>query len=211
MADDVNAPRAGSREGIGEDARARLWRAAVEAFAARGFHGTTTRDIATGAGMSPAALYVHHRSKEEVLYAISREGHLTALELCERALTSAPDPVDQLVRLVRDFVRHHAEHSTVARIVNYELAALDETHRGEIDRMRDRMDALVRELVERGCAQGAFRTDEPAMTAGAVLSMGIDVSRWYRADRGWSPDAVADHYCALALRMVGAAEGSSES
>ena len=57
------------------DARDRLLEAAVDSFAARGFHGTTTRDIAAAAGMSPAALYVHHRSKEDLLHLIARTGH----------------------------------------------------------------------------------------------------------------------------------------
>jgi AcrR family transcriptional regulator len=48
--------------------------AAVNAFAEKGFHGTTTRDIADAIGRSPAAIYVHHRSKEELLYLISKEG-----------------------------------------------------------------------------------------------------------------------------------------
>jgi AcrR family transcriptional regulator len=43
--------------------RARLLKAATDAFAEKGFHATTTRDIATLAGMSPAALYVQHKSK----------------------------------------------------------------------------------------------------------------------------------------------------
>ena len=90
------------------DARSRLLAAAVEAFAARGFHGTTTRDIAAAAGMSPAALYVHHRSKEELLHQISRAGHEATLALVEEAVAAADDPVAQLARLVEDFVRHHA-------------------------------------------------------------------------------------------------------
>ena len=60
---------------MSESTRDRLLAAAIEAFAAKGLHGTTTRDIAAGAGMSPAALYVHHRSKEELLFLISRAGH----------------------------------------------------------------------------------------------------------------------------------------
>ena len=71
------------------DARTRLARAAVEAFAARGFHGTTTRDISTAAGMSPAALYVHHRSKEELLFELSRVGHERVLAMV-RARWRAP-------------------------------------------------------------------------------------------------------------------------
>ncbi|WP_240437605.1 helix-turn-helix domain-containing protein [Sciscionella marina] len=57
--------------------RARLLDAATSAFAKRGFHGTTTPDIAETAGMNPAALYVHHKSKEELVYLISRSGHET--------------------------------------------------------------------------------------------------------------------------------------
>ena len=47
-------------------------------------------------------------------------------------------------------------------------------------------------------------TGDPAMTATALLSLGIDVARWYRDEGAWTPEQIADHYCRLALRMVGA-------
>lgn len=189
---------------VPDDARSRLLSAAVDAFAARGFHGSTTRDIAGAAGMSPAALYVHHRSKEELLHQISRAGHERTLALVEQAVASSPNPVAQLTRLVEDFVRHHAVAHTTARIVNYELAALSQPHRVEIADLRRRIDGVVRDLMERGVASGAFTTPDPVMTASALLSMGIDVARWYRDDGAWSADDVAAHYRDLALRMVGA-------
>jgi AcrR family transcriptional regulator len=185
------------------DARARLLAAAIEAFAAKGFHGTTTRDIAAAAGMSPAALYVHHRSKEELLHLISREGHDRTLGLCEAAVAAGGTAVEQLDRLIEDFVRHHAVNHTSARIVNYEMAALTEEHQAEIAEQRRRIDRVVRDLLERGAAAGEFATSDPAMTASALLSLGIDVARWYREDRGWSPDDVAAHYVELARRMAG--------
>jgi AcrR family transcriptional regulator len=199
MVADVNAPASGERP----DARARLLAAAIEAFSARGFHGTTTRDIAAAAGMSPAALYVHHRSKEELLHLISREGHDRTLSLCEAAVAAGGSSVEQLDRLIEDFVRHHAVNHTSARIVNYELAALTEEHRAEIAELRRRIDRVVRDLLERGAAAGDFSTSDPAMTASALLSLGIDVARWYRDDRGWTPDDVAAHYVELARRMAG--------
>ena len=67
----------------------RLARAAAEAFAARGFHGTSTRHVAAAAGMSPAALYVHHRSKEELLHRLSLEGHRRVLALVRAAVADA--------------------------------------------------------------------------------------------------------------------------
>ncbi|GGD23373.1 TetR/AcrR family transcriptional regulator [Nocardioides daphniae] len=199
MAATVNGPDSGP------DARRRLYDAAVQAFAEKGFHGTTTRDIASAAGMSPAALYVHHRSKEDLLHVISATGHAEALSICRRAAESGGSPTAQLEQLVVDFARFHCTHHTLARIVNYELSSLSPEHRAEIDAMRDEMDALARGIVEAGVRSGEFADALSAVTAAAVLSLGIDIARWYDAGRGWSPDEVAEHYRALTLRMVGAA------
>ena len=185
-------------------ARDRLLAAAVAAFSERGFHGTTTRDIAAAAGMSPAALYVHHRSKEELLHLICLAGHQRVLALCEAAVAEVAGPVEQLDRLMSDFVRHHAVHHVSARVVNYDMAALSDEHRTEVDELRRRIDRVMRDLLERGTASGHFATADPAMTATALLSLGIDVARWYREDRGWTPGSVAAHYRDLALRMAGA-------
>jgi AcrR family transcriptional regulator len=184
-------------------AQARLYTAAVEAFASKGFHGTTTRDIAAGAGMSPAALYVHHRSKEEVLHLISSAGHAQTLAIVREAVESSSDPVLALGRLVGAFVQHHAVNHTVARVVNYELTSLSPEHHAEVLAMRAEMDAQVRGLIERGVARGVFSTPSPAMTAAAVLSLGVDVARWYDTRGGWSPADLAEHYRVLVLRMVG--------
>jgi AcrR family transcriptional regulator len=187
------------------DARTRLATAAVDAFAARGFHGTTTRDISTNAGMSPAALYVHHRSKEELLFELARVGHLRVLELVRTSVAGLGDPVAQLGRLVEDFVRDHAEEHTGARVINYELSALTDEHLAAIRAIRHDIDVVVRDVLERGVAAGVFSTPDVRMTALAILSLGIDVARWYRDEGRWTPDEVATHYRLLALRMVGAA------
>lgn len=186
------------------DARERLVEAAVAAFAEKGFHGTTTRDIAAAAGMSPAALYVHHRSKEELLHQISRAGHDRTLALVREAVAASTDPREQLLAVVRDFVTHHAEGHTRARIVNYELAALSPAHLEEISAVRRAIEQEVRGVVEAGVASGAFHTPNPQMTTLALLSLGIDVARWYRDEGAWSPGEIADHYCDLALRIAGA-------
>lgn len=186
------------------DARQRLIDAAIASFAAKGFHGTTTRDIASGAGMSPAALYVHHRSKEDLLHRISRSGHDRTLALVREAMASSEEPREQLLAVVRTFVVHHAEDHTGARIVNYELAALSPEHLEEIAGIRRDIEQEMRDLVERGVATGVFHTGNPHMTALALLSLGIDVARWYRDEGVWTPEEIADHYCTLAQRMVGA-------
>ena len=100
-------------------ARERLINAAIEAFAEKGFAGTTTRDIASRAGMSPAAVYVHHDSKESLLFTVSIEGHRSALDVITQAAASSTDPIERLRSMVYDFSLWHADNSRVGRIVQY--------------------------------------------------------------------------------------------
>lgn len=187
----------------GEDARRRLEAAALESFAHTGFHGTTTRDIAAEAGMSPAALYVHYKSKEETLYGISRVGHERILAIVEEAIASAEEPAAQLTAFMRTFVLHHLHRTTEARVLNYELASLSPEHLSEVAELRRRLQGHVREMLERGVEAGVFDTSNVRMSTVALLSLGIDLSRWYHPDGEWSPEEVADHYCEVALRIAG--------
>jgi AcrR family transcriptional regulator len=189
----------------------RLARAAAEAFAARGFHGTSTRHVAAAAGMSPAALYVHHRSKEELLHALSLAGHRRVLALVRDAVAAvgADDPVALLGDLVERFVEHHATEHVSSRVVNYELAALDDEHRAEVAALRHEIEEVVRDVVRRGVAAGAFATDDPDLSAAALLSLGVDVSRWYRPGGRWTPAEVAAHYRGLAPAMLGVSGGGT--
>ncbi|MEU5790594.1 TetR family transcriptional regulator [Micromonospora purpureochromogenes] len=184
--------------------RARLLEAAVDAFAERGFHGTTTRDIAAAAGLSPAALYVHHKSKEELLYLIARSGHDHVLRLVQEAIASSDDPATALRRAVHDFVVSHARDHTRTRVVNYELAALSPEHLAEIRAVRHRIEQAFRQLVEAGVAAGVFDAPDPRVAGAALLSLGVDLGRWYRDDGGWSPEYIATQYAEMALRIVGA-------
>src|SRR5690349_24566360 len=87
----------------GTDAPRRLHEAAAEAFADRGFHATTTRDIAARAGLSPAGVYVHFATKEELLYQLSREGHVVARDMLRAAAAGAKTPTDALRAIMGTF------------------------------------------------------------------------------------------------------------
>lgn len=198
---------AGELLGALDVGKERLIRAAIAAFAAKGFHGTSTRDIATAAGMSPAAVYVHYRSKEELLFAIARAGHERIRELVDRTTAGSGSEVARLRAFAREFTIAHARGHTTARIVNYELAALSADHYAEIAEIRRDTASRVRGLVASGATAAVFAVADPQMTALALLSLGIDVARWYRDEGAWTPEQVGDHYADLALRMVGAGPG----
>jgi AcrR family transcriptional regulator len=184
------------------DAPHRLLEAAAEAFAARGFHATSTRDIASRAGLSPAGVYVHFASKEDLLFQISRAGHLAARDLLVAAADGAASPTDALRSIMATFARWHAEHHRVARIVQYEFGNLTPEHRDAVLMLRKEIDAVVRRVVTEGVTSGEFAVDDVPDTTLALLSMVVDVARWYDPDIRRTPQAIGAAYADLGLRLV---------
>jgi AcrR family transcriptional regulator len=199
------AAPAGLWPDVRPDAARRLMLSGLNSFAERGFHATTTRDIATGAGMSPAALYVYFPSKVGLLFAISHSGHEQTLAMVTAAIARGTDPVSGMRHLVAEFVAWHAEWHTVARVVQYELHALPEREFTIVAELRREIERQFRELITAGVTAGVFHVPDVRTSARAVLSLGIDVARWYRDTARTTPAELGAQYTDLILRMLGVA------
>ena len=175
--------------------------AAADAFADRGFHATTTRDIASRAGLSPAGVYVHFDSKEALLFELSRRGH-------GRRLRPGRAAAEAAARRPRRGAGHgrvrpwHAEHYEVGRIVQFEFRHLSPEHRDEVLTLRKEIDQAVAGVLREGVATGEFEVADVSATALALLSMAIDVARWYTPDVRRTPEAIETTYGDLAVRLV---------
>jgi len=180
-----------------------LLAAAVEAFGKRGYHATTTREIAERAGMSPAGMYIHFQSKQDILYQVSRRGHAAVLEVVEDSLAADAPPEEQVRRFVQAFTAWHAWNHRSARVQQYELHALAREHFDEIRSVRSRFGHMLKQELRRGVQSGTFTIRDLDTTALAILSLGIDVARWYRAGIDPEPDALGQQYADLVLMMLG--------
>jgi hypothetical protein len=52
-------------------------------------------------------------------------------------------------------------------------------------------------------ATGEFTVADPSAATLGIVSLGIDVARWYSENKQWSPEYVAEQYREMALRIVG--------
>lgn len=186
------------------EAARRLMLAGLRSFAERGYHATTTRDVATAAGMSPAALYVYFPSKAALLFAISRPGHEKTLALVDESLEQGGTATENMRHFVRVFVSWHARTHTVARVVQYELRSLPDEQYQVVLALRRRIEQGVRELISQGVRSGEFDVPDVKTTAIAILSLGVDVARWYSEHSRKSPDELGVEYAELVLRMLNA-------
>ncbi|MEK6442508.1 TetR/AcrR family transcriptional regulator [Pseudonocardia sp. T1-2H] len=179
--------------------------ASIEVMAAHGYHGTSVRDIALRAGLSPAALYHHFPSKQAVLATIMERGIEALLARTSAALGAAgDDPADRLRALVEVQVLFHLEDQRGTLLGTSELRALEEPvrtpHLAKRHAQQRFFDTVVREGVERG----VFRTPLPDEAARAIVVMCTGVAAWF-SDKGpvGRPEMV-ERYQRLALDMVGA-------
>lgn len=179
--------------------------AAVDAFSENGYAATTTRDIARRVGMSPAAVYVHYRSKTDLLYEISRRGHADVLAKLEEATAAAkPEPKARLSAMVEAFTEWHAENHTLARVIQFELRALEPHAFDQIRATRRRFEEIVEVELSIGIADGIFAVEDVTTTTIAILSLGIDLARWYNPRRNVPPAELGALYARMVINMVSA-------
>ncbi|RAY17266.1 TetR family transcriptional regulator [Actinomadura craniellae] len=182
----------------------RLLLAAVDSFAELGYHGTTTRQIAATAGMSPAALYVHYRTKGDLLFQIALTAHESVVATLHAAMDPRAARPARIRAMVYAFTRWHARHHRAARVIQqHELAALPADHRERVYALRRETARMFLDEVSAGVAAGEFDVPDPAGTTRALTSLGIDVARWYDPAGARSPEEIAALYAHLALRMLG--------
>lgn len=133
----VTARRERSPQQRSADTRERLLEAALEVFAAHGFAGASTREIARRAGVALAALPYHFTTKEALWRAVADRIFARLAATIGRRLEglAGVDRPTQLRLVLREFVCFSAAHPELHRFMLHEgfvasprLAWLVETH-----------------------------------------------------------------------------------
>jgi AcrR family transcriptional regulator len=124
--------------------------AALTAFARRGFHQASIREIARTARLSLAGLYHYVGGKDELLFLVVDEALTTLLELADAALTEAVTPEQRLRALIRTHLEFGFHHADRLRVVNRDWELVQGAHRVEVVAKRrayiDRWMAVLRDL-----------------------------------------------------------------
>lgn len=159
-----------SQAGAAELTRQRLIRAALELFTTRGYHDTTTAQIAKKAGIAEGTIYRHFASKQRLVNELYRAAQRWAATLVQE---TARDPGGgtaraRLTAVGVGLVDGAAHETAIVKLGLLEpLAPVldDESRKAE----REFLAALER-LIAEGKAQGSVRTGAVEIWAGVWLS-----------------------------------------
>jgi AcrR family transcriptional regulator len=177
--------------------------AAVSAFASRGFYASTTREIAAAAGFSPAAVYMHFPSKEDLLSGLITDTYREIHDILAAAKSQAVTPSGALSALVHAQVLWHFTFTTRARVAIDESRALPPGPRAEVARLREDIRRMYERVIEEGVAAGRFSVADVPVATSMVASLASGVGRWFPPDAAFEPEALAKEYATLALNSLG--------
>jgi AcrR family transcriptional regulator len=145
-----------SRSEQREATRERIVEAALEAFAEKGFHGASTRDIAERAGTNQGLITYHFRSKDELWRAAAdRIFGLLAKRISEQlAALPSEDPRERAREAIRIYVRFAAAHPELFRLMVDEGKNTERRMKWLVDtHLKPRYEQFVR---PRGARIGGF-------------------------------------------------------
>ena len=172
--------------------RARLVRAALELFTTRGYHPTTTPELARKAGIAEGTIYRHFASKQHLLNELYRGAARWGLRLVRQADEAAPQARDKLVRLAQLLVDGAGREPAVVRLFLFqdhgEGALLDEQSRALAREFRGALESVVAQ----GKATGSVRPGGVDVLAAAWLGvMRVALERVVSRDWGAASAGVA--------------------
>jgi AcrR family transcriptional regulator len=102
---------------------------ACKVFLEKGFHPTTTRDIAQACGMSMGQLYHYISSKDDVLYLVHKHSQKIWYECLEQSrLEQIDDPLHKLTEALRHSLVFLIENKKLFQFIYSESKYLDKRH-----------------------------------------------------------------------------------
>jgi len=131
--------------------------AAASVFAEKGFHGSSTRDIAERLGIKQGSLYYYFRSKEEALGEVCRYGIEDYVHRME-AIAEADQPFEaRLLATVTSHLTSYRERNEALKVHNDERLYLPEEKRRTLKQLGSRYRQLLEGIFRQGIADGAVR------------------------------------------------------
>jgi AcrR family transcriptional regulator len=182
--------------------RQEVLRSAAKLFRRKGFHATSTRDIAAAAGMRSGSPFYHFKSKGALLYAVMEEGMRAAIARQERLLAdllesarpgeSAPDAAGQLRLLIRNhFDILLGPGSDFIPVMLYEARSITARQRALLAQLQSGYEAPWAPVLQALCACGRLRTDVKLARLLVFGALNWSV-QWYDRRKGASLDELTD-------------------
>jgi AcrR family transcriptional regulator len=157
-------------------------KAAVTLFAKKGFHATSTAEVAKLAGVSEGTIFYYFGSKEGILLDLLSEVNLKYRQAMDKVLTKAPDGMSAVLTSVEFHFKQVRQHSRLLALLVRDLPVSLGRGGSKCRRVMREQTALILEVMcqalRMGQEDGSVAADLPVReTALLIRSMLIGATR----------------------------------
>ncbi|RHW40222.1 TetR/AcrR family transcriptional regulator [Neobacillus notoginsengisoli] len=186
--------------------RSQMIRGAVALFKQKGFHRTTTREIAKASGFSIGTLYEYIRTKEDVLYLVCDSIYDQVSGKLLKGLTGKGGTLEHLKLAIADYFRIVDEMQDEVLVMYQEAKSLSHDALPYVLRKENEMASMFGKLLARCVENGEIHLSEKEAELIShdiiVLGQMWAFRRWSLAKR-FTLEEYIDHQTELLLSGIG--------
>ena len=189
-----------------EDKRRKIVEASVDLFIRKGYHPTTTREIARAAGVSIGSLYEYVQSKEDVLYLVCDAIHHEMETRLREEIGEGKAALEILEDAIRGYLQVCDKMQDSILLIYRETASLDHESQRYVLQNEERIAQIFSEILSQGVVDGSFRFEGAqalALMAHNIVVLGHmwAFRRWFLRDK-FSLDEYTRYQTSLILREL---------
>ncbi|MCM3077551.1 MULTISPECIES: TetR/AcrR family transcriptional regulator [Brevibacillus] len=192
-----------------EKRREQIVEAAVDLFIHKGFHKTTTREIARASGFSIGTLYEYIESKEDVLYLVCDAIHAEMETRLREAINFNGTGLKIMKLALKSLIRVMDQMSDRVLLIYQESKSLPkETLRYVLGREEEIAQIFV-EILRKGIADGSINIDEKhvkLMADNIMVLAEMWVFRRWALHKHYTLEEFTEKQIALLLREISVSE-----
>ncbi len=189
--------------------REKILQAAAQIFQEKGYSAASMQDIAEAVALKKGSLYYHVSSKQEILLALLDEALDMILQRLQAVTSQNLSPSLKLRQAMKAYLAFLAENRSLSSVLLLEYRSLEPKYKELHIPRRDRVDRIWRDILTEGSNQGEFQSQQPALTAKALLGVLNWTITWYREDGPLTPDEIADYIADLFIQGLLIRQGAS--
>ncbi len=155
--------------------RAQLLDTAAKVFAARGYSGTTTAELAKAAGITEPIIYRHFKGKRELFIALVERTGQDTIRDWEEALADAKDSAERLARLLSHNPMVASRGRVTYRVIVQAMMEVDdEPTRHALQQHIQKLQAFVMHEVEEAQKTGQVsKRFSPEISGWALIQLAL--------------------------------------
>ena len=189
-----------------EEKRRRIVEVAIDLFINKGYHQTTTREIARAAGFSIGSLYEYVSSKEDILYLVCDAIHDEIESRLREEIGEEKDALESLEGAIRVYLQVCDKMQDSILLIYRETASLDRDSQQYVLQNEERITDIFAAILRRGVADGSVRFDGAralALTTHNIVVLGHmwAFRRWFLRD-AFTLDEYIRYQTSLILREL---------